>query len=56
MKMNMSVEELEALLIKVADQTLDSAPDMQKLDFADGADESAVTYEDDDDFDEYEGG
>lgn len=55
MKMNMSVEELEALLIKVADQTLDSAPDMQKLDFADGADESAVTYEDEEDFDEYEG-
>ena len=35
MKTNISMEELEALLVRVADQTLDSAPDMQKLDFND---------------------
>lgn len=47
MKTNISMEELEALLSKVADQALDSAPDMQKLDFQDSVAESSI----DDDID-----
>lgn len=58
MKMNMSMEELEALLVRVADQTLDSAPDMQTLDFADGVDEVSASLQDDydeEDLDLFEG-
>ena len=55
MKMNISMEELEALLVRVADQTLDSAPDMQKLDFNDNnlsdalQDDYKEDFEEDDD-------
>lgn len=52
MKMNMSMEELEALLVRVADQTLDSAPDMQKLDFNDNNLSDALQDEYEEDFEE----
>lgn len=55
MKINRSMEELEALLVRVANQTLDSAPDMQKLDFNDNnlsdalQDDYKEDFEEDDD-------
>lgn len=52
MKMNMSMEELEALLVRVADQTLDSAPDMQKLDFNDNSLSDALQDDYEEDFEE----
>lgn len=52
MKMNMSMEELEALLVRVADQTLDSAPDMQKLDFNDNNLSDALQDDYKEDFEE----
>lgn len=52
MKMNMSMEELEALLVRVADQTLDSAPDMQKLDFNDNNLSDALQDDYEEDFEE----
>ena len=52
MKMNISMEELEALLVRVADQTLDSAPDMQKLDFNDNNLSDALQDDYEEDFEE----
>lgn len=52
MKTNISMEELEALLVRVADQTLDSAPDMQKLDFNDNNLSDALQDDYKEDFEE----
>lgn len=52
MKMNISMEELETLLVRVADQTLDSAPDMQKLDFNDNNLSDALQDDYEEDFEE----
>lgn len=52
MKINRSIEELEALLVRVANQTLDSAPDMQKLDFNDNNLSDALQDDYKEDFEE----